>query len=61
MNIICKLFGHDLGAYREQLTPSFYKTPCRRCNKSLLQYKWYRNGVIDWEDAMRSDFIKVSK
>ena len=61
MSIICKLFGHDLGTYREQLTPSFCKTRCRRCNKFLLQYKWYRKGVMDWEDAMRDDFIKASK
>jgi hypothetical protein len=61
MNIICKLFGHDLGAEREPLTPWFCKTSCLRCGQSLLQYKWYRNGVIDWEDAMRGDFIKVSK
>jgi hypothetical protein len=61
MSILCKLFGHDLSAEREQLTPCFCKTSCLRCSQSLLQYKWYKTGVIDWEDAMRDDFIKVSK
>jgi len=61
MSILCKLFGHDLSAEREQLTPFFCKTSCLRCSKSLLQFKWYRNGVIEWEAAMRGDFIKVSE